>query len=150
MEVCTGYIRFLHCKIPKHFTKHDRFKCHQSRAVLVNLISGSDNLFTYFRHSAKHGLDPWTGPKLSSILSPILSPILGPVHGSSPCFVLWNSTGSYREHCETRYNFIPRAYPQTGVFWEQDWTHATEICANFSWSRSIVHSKGLPPQICGG
>ena len=41
-------IRFLHCEIPKHFTKHDRFKCHQNRAVLVHLISGSDSLFTFF------------------------------------------------------------------------------------------------------
>jgi hypothetical protein len=45
-------IRFLHRKIPKHITKHitkhDHFKCHQNTAVLINLISGSDGLFTIF------------------------------------------------------------------------------------------------------
>ncbi len=33
-----GSIRFIHRKISKHITKHDRFKRHQNRAVLVNPI----------------------------------------------------------------------------------------------------------------
>ena len=48
-----GSIRFIHRKISKHITKHDRFKRHQNRAVLVNLISGSDGLFTIFYELVK-------------------------------------------------------------------------------------------------